>query len=180
LLDSLSAKNYLVTDDMTMVTGDRKAAVFIAENHPVPYLEGRGDVLPDAVLVAVNQLKQNKNGFFLMVEGAQIDWGGEENDQDYLMAEMLDFDRAVGNALDFAEKDGNTLVVITGDHETAGFALTDGNLAEQTIQGQFITWLHTGTFVPVFAYGPGAEKFTGFYENTEFFIKFLEYYGLTQ
>ena len=113
-----------------------------------------------------------------MVEGAQIDWAGEENDQDYLMAEMLDFDRAVGRALDFAEADGNTLVIITGDHETGGYALTDGNLAENTVQGQFITWLHTGAMVPVFAYGPGEEEFAGFYENTALFAKFLDFFGL--
>jgi alkaline phosphatase len=178
LIDSLLMRNYNVTDDLSLISADKKNAVFIAENHPVPYLDGRGDMLPQAVSVAVNQLKKNKTGFFLMVEGAQIDWAGEENDQDYLMAEMLDFDRAVGEALDFAEADGNTLVIITGDHETGGFALTDGSLADNTVQGQFITWLHTGAMVPVFAYGPGEEEFTGVYENTAFFTKFLDYFGL--
>jgi alkaline phosphatase len=178
LLDSLTSRNYQVRDDLALVSGDQKAAVFISENIPLSYLHGRGNILPDAVTVAVQRLNQNKKGFFLMVEGAQIDWAGEENDQDYLMAEMLDFDRAVGRALDFAEADGNTLVIITGDHETGGYALTDGNLAENTVQGQFITWLHTGAMVPVFAYGPGEEEFACFYENTAFFSKFLEFYEL--
>ena len=178
LLDSLVARDYQVKDNLAFVSGNQKTAVLISEGAPLSYLHGRGNVLPDAVTVAVSRLSQNKRGFFLMVEGAQIDWAGEENDQDYLMAEMLDFDRAVGRALDFAEADGNTLVVITGDHETGGYSLTDGNLSNQTVQGQFLTWLHTGTMVPVFAYGPGEEEFAGVYENTAFFYKFLEFFGL--
>ncbi len=177
LIDSLLLMDYQVTDDLTLISGAKKAAVFIAEASPVTYLQGRGDVLPNAVTIAVNRLSQNKKGFFLMVEGAQIDWAGEGNDQDYLMAEMLDFDRAVGRALDFAEADGNTLVIVTGDHETGGFALTDGSVTENSIQGQFVTWLHTGTMIPVFAIGPESEEFMGVYENTALFYKFLNYYG---
>jgi alkaline phosphatase len=180
LIDTLLVRNYQITGDLSQVTGDKKTAVFIADNIPVSYLDGRGDVLPQAVSAALNQLKKNNNGFFMMIEGAQIDWAGEDNNQDYLMAEMLDFDRAVGRALDFAEADGNTLVIITGDHETGGYALTDGNLAENTVQGQFVTWLHTGTMVPVFAFGPGEEEFTGVYENTELFYKFLDFFALDQ
>jgi alkaline phosphatase len=180
LLDSLVARDYQVKDNLAFVSGNQKTAVLISEGTPLSYLHGRGDILPDAVTVAVSRLSQNKRGFFLMVEGAQIDWAGEENDQDYLITEMLDFDRAVGRALDFAEADGNTLVVITGDHETGGYSLTDGNLSTHTVQGQFLTWLHTGTMVPVFAYGPGEEEFTGVYENTAFFYKFLNFFGLDQ
>lgn len=179
LVDSLLAQNYQVVNDLGALSGDQKAAVFISNEHPVPYLEGRGDVLPNSIAVAAGMLKQNKNGFFMMVEGAQIDWAGEENDQAYLMAEMLDFDRAVGEALDFAEADGNTLVIITGDHETGGYALTDGSISGNTVQGQFVTWLHTGAMVPVFAYGPGEEAFAGVYDNTDIFSKMLKYYGIT-
>jgi len=180
LLDSLVKRDYQVKDNLAFVSGNQKAAVLISEGAPLTYLHGRGNVLPDAVTVAVSRLSQNKRGFFLMVEGAQIDWAGEDNDQDYLMAEMLDFDRTVGRALDFAEADGNTLVIITGDHETGGYSLIDGNLSNHTVQGQFLTWLHTGSMVPVFAFGPGEEEFTGVYENTAFFYKFLEYFGLDQ
>ncbi len=179
LVDSLLAQNYQVVNELGSLTGSKKAAVFISNEHPVPYLEGRGDVLPNSIAIAAGMLNQNKNGFFMMVEGAQIDWGGEENDQEYLMAEMLDFDRAAGEALDFAEADGNTLVIITGDHETGGFALTDGSVEGNTIQGQFVTWLHTGAMVPVFAFGPGEEAFAGVYDNTTIFSKMLQYYEMT-
>ena len=61
--------------------------------------------------------------FFAMVEGSQIDWAGHNNNAKYLISEMIDFDETVGKALDFAEKDGETLVIVTSDHETGGFTL---------------------------------------------------------
>ena len=175
LIDSLIAREYQVVNNLSQINGDKKVAALISEDHPPKYSEGRGDVLPNSVDVALNHLKSNENGFFLMIEGAQIDWAGEENDQEYLMDEMLDFDNAVGKALDFAESDGNTLVVITGDHETGGYSLIDGDLAANTVEGEFVTYHHTGSMVPVFAFGPGAEEFIGIYENTEIFYKFKEY-----
>jgi alkaline phosphatase len=177
LNDSLVLYGYQVVDGLSQLEGFKKAAVFIADDAPMKYSEGRGDVLPDAITIALNRLKENEKGFFMMVEGAQIDWACEENDQSYLLAEMLDFDRAVGNALDFAKADGNTLVIITGDHETGGYALIDGDVVGMTVQGEFKTYLHTGIMIPVFAYGPGAEEFSGVYENTSFYYKFLDYYG---
>ena len=178
LLDSLMSKNYQVIESLEQVNGTSKAAVFIAEDHPLRYSSGRGDVLPDGVSVALERLNKNEKGFFMMIEGAQIDWGSDTNDQEYLLEEMLDFDSAVGQALDFAKQDGNTLVVITGDHETGGFALLDGDIEQNTIIGGFNTIHHTGTMVPVFAYGPGAETFAGIYENNELFHLFKDYFGL--
>jgi alkaline phosphatase len=177
LIDSLISRNYQVVDDLSTITGNKKVAAILAEVHLPKYTNGRGDVLPNSVTIALNQLSQNEKGFFLMVEGSQIDWGGEANDQDYLMEEMFDFDKAVGIALDFAEADGNTLVVITGDHETGGFALLDGDQANNTIEGGFISLGHTGTMIPVFAYGPGSNEFRGVYENTEIFHRMKTYFG---
>jgi alkaline phosphatase len=176
LLDFMTSLGYGVAGSLAELTGSKMAVVLISEDAPLKYLEGRGDVLPEAVGIALEHLKKNKDGFFFMVEGGQIDWACEENDQEYLIAEMLDFDRAVGKALEFAEADGNTLVVITGDHETGGYALLGGDVDGNSVQGEFKTWLHTGMMVPVFAYGPGAEEFAGVYENTEFYYKFLEFY----
>ena len=58
-----------------------------------------------------------------MIEASQIDWGGHDNDTEYIIDEMLDFDRTVGLVLDFAEKEGNTLIIVTADHETGGMGL---------------------------------------------------------
>ena len=106
-----------------------------------------------------------------MIEGSQIDWAGHANDSEYLVQEMVDFDDAIGKVLDFAEKDKNTLVIITADHETGGYSVTGGDLDSGTVTGSFSTGYHTPVMVPVFAYGPGAEKFTGIYHNNIIFNK---------
>jgi alkaline phosphatase len=178
LIDSLLVKNYEVVQNLDQVSGDKKTAVFIANNHPTRYAWGRGDVLGNSLELALSMFKNEEKGFFIMVEGAQIDWACDENDQDYLIAEMLDFDRAVGKAIDFAENDGNTLVIITGDHETGGYSLLDGDRTNNTVEGDFITDHHTGSMVPVFACGEGAKEFIGVYENTEIFYKMKAHFGL--
>lgn len=177
LIDSMLSKNYQFTNSLDELNGNQKAFVLIANWQPARYAWGRGDVLPQSVEMAAQQLSKNEKGFFIMAEGAQIDWAGEDNNESYLLAEMLDFDRACGAALDFAKADGNTLVVITGDHESGGYSLLDGDLSANSVQGTFSIDDHTGTMVPVFAYGPGAENFTGVYENTEIFQKFMTYFG---
>ena len=106
-----------------------------------------------------------------MVEGSQIDWGGHDNDAPYLISELLDFDSTIGAILDFAEKNGETLVVVTADHETGGFTLASDGDDYNSIQPTFSTHGHSATMVPVFAYGPGAEIFSGIYKNSEIFHK---------
>ena len=93
--------------------------------------------------------------------------------------EMLDFDKAVGRALEFAVRDKNTLVIVTADHETSGIAITGGDLKTGRIEMRFANNKHTGIPVPVFAYGPGAENFAGFYENTDIFHKMMQLFGFT-
>lgn len=152
---------------------DKKAGFLLAQKSMPKILEGRGDFLPQATELAVNFLSKSNNNFFLMVEGSQIDWGGHENDADYLISELIDFDNTLGIALDFAEANGETLVIVTADHETGGFTLAakGGNYNE--ILPTFSTRGHSATMVPVFAFGPGAETFGGIYENTEIFHKIM-------
>ena len=70
--------------------------------------------------------------------------------------------------MDFAEKDGETLVIVTSDHECGGFAVHDGSMAERTVtKSGFTTDNHTPSMVPVFAYGPGSEAFGGIIDNTD-------------
>jgi len=160
-----------------------KMGYLLANVHMPPAAEGRGDYLPKATDLGIQFLSKNKANFFLMVEGSQVDWGGHANDSDYLISELIDFDNAIGAALDFAEKDGNTLVIVTADHETGGFKLAaseqkreDGSTYSdyRTVRGIFSTGGHSATLIPVFAYGPGAENFTGIYENNDIFHKILD------
>jgi alkaline phosphatase len=90
----------------------------------------------------------------------------------------LDFDKAVGAVLDFAEKDVNTLVIITADHETGGVTVMDGDFSKKSVEVRFNTLKHTGVMVPVFSFGPGSENFTGVMQNTDIPKKIRELSGL--
>lgn len=150
---------------------------FLPEAGGMPSMsQGRENFLPDATRLAISHLSQNKQGFFLMVEGSQIDWAGHAKNSDDLIAEMLDFEKVIEAALEFAEKDGNTLVVVTADHETGGLSLGPKtgrlNFSDYSdIELVFATTNHTATLIPVFASGPGAGQFKGIYQNTEIFHK---------
>ena len=125
-------------------------------------------LLADATKDAIELLqKQSKKGFFLMVEGAKIDYAGHAKNLPGSIIETLSFDLAVAEALKFADKNGETLVVVTGDHETGGLVLLDGDEKTGRIQATFVTNDHTPAMLPVFSYGPGADKFMGTYRNTE-------------
>ncbi|WP_462163658.1 alkaline phosphatase [Pseudoalteromonas xiamenensis] len=80
--------------------------------------------LSDMAMHAVKKLSQNDNGFFLMIEGGQIDWAGHNNDAGTLLNEMVKFDTAVEAVLNWAAKRDDTLVVVTADHETGGFGFS--------------------------------------------------------
>lgn len=180
LVNELRAKNYQVIFSMDSIRNIKqgKLAGLTVPEHNLAITEGRDDMLPVATTTAINILSNNKKGFFLMVEGSMIDWGAHANNGDYVAKEVIDFDKAVGNALEFAQKNGNTLVIVTADHETGGMTIADGNFEAGTVSAKFSTTGHTGLMVPVFAYGPGADLFQGIQENTELFDKMMLLLGL--
>lgn len=153
-----------------------------------PMIKGRENFLPEATNLALSHLSKNEEGFFLMVESSQIDWAGHGNDKEFLIGEMLDFEEVIRAALAFAKEDGNTLVVVTADHETGGFALgpkAKGAYEEKysdydSIDPVFATAHHTATLIPVFAYGPGAECFEGVYQNTAIHSKMARLAGFEE
>ena len=109
---------------------------------------------------AIELLSQDRKGFFLMVEGSQIDWASHANNPDNTIRQTLLFDETVKVALDFALKDEHTLVVVTADHET-GMGINSGSLDGENL---IIGWTgkgHTGVLVPIYAFGPKAEQFMG-------------------
>ena len=179
LLDSLIKNNYQIIDGIENFNPDidGKSAVFTAQVHNPEMINGRGNMLPISTQKAIRALDINEKGFFLMVEGSQIDWACHDNDIEYTTTEMIDFDKAIAEALAFAEKDRETLVIVTADHETGGLALIDGDVKSNTIQAYFSTDDHTGVMVPVFAYGPGSDEFTGIYQNTDVFNKMMNAFG---
>jgi alkaline phosphatase len=169
LANELEAKGYKVLTDMKEIAKvkEGKLAGLTATTHNGNRDERNG-MLETATETGLNILNHDKDGFFMMVEGSQIDWGGHANNTQFVVEEMLDFDKAIAKALEFAVKDKNTLIVVTADHETGGFSLPVGSDIEKGIvKGTFGGRQHTGVVVPVFAFGPGAEEFTGFMDNTD-------------
>lgn len=132
-----------------------------------PLPDERGDLLARASIAGMNLLNQNKNGFFMMVEGSQLDDYGHFNQLDMLMKETLDFDQTFGSIIKWAAEDGETLVVVTADHETGGMTVLGGDYKEGRVEVNFSTKNHSGTMVPVYAFGPGSENFSGFMDNTD-------------
>ncbi len=177
LIEELKAKGYQICLDEASLSNVQsgKVAGLLYEDHPGKAHE-RGNMLPQSTQKALDILSKNKKGFFLMIEGSQIDWGGHQNDTNYLLEEMMDFNKTIAVVLEFAKTHPNTLVVITADHETGGMIIADGNFATGEVTLKFTTGDHTGSPVPVYAYGPGAENFEGIYENITFKDKFIKLY----
>jgi alkaline phosphatase len=190
LTTELEKKGYQISDwtkeELANVKFSGKNFGYITANkQPLMVSQGR-DYLPLAAQRACQFLeKRSPKGFFAMIEGSQIDWGGHAGDTDYIVSEMLDFDSTINKVLEFAKRDGNTLVIVTADHETGGFAVLKGSRMGK-IKGGFgdkfdeksKSYYHTGALIPVFAYGPGSEQFAGMYENTAIFDKMKALLGL--
>lgn len=143
-----------------------KLAGLTAEEHDAPMPE-RGEILVPATQTAINILSLGNKGFFLMVEGSEIDFLAHNNSAPGVVNETKDLDRAIGAALAFAAKDRQTLIIVTADHETGGMTINEGNNKTGDITAKFSSPEHTGVCVPVFAFGPGADQFGGFMENTD-------------
>ena len=172
IFQELEAKGYQVARSWEEAQALKDGKIFaVTDKRDTPVPAERGDRLAQSALKGMDIMDKNKKGFFMMIEGSQLDDYGHFNDLDLLMQETHDFDRTVGKVFEWAAKDGETLVVVTADHETGGLTLVDGDLQKGEIKCKFSTGSHSGVMVPVYAFGPGAEHFTGLYENTDIFHK---------
>ena len=125
---------------------------------------------------ALTRLSRNDKGFFMMVECTITDGGGHGNNPELTVRGTLQVDWAVHSAVEYARKHGDTLVVVTADHETGALtsALKDGKLTFD-----YATTSHTDIPVYVFAYGPGAERFGGTIDNTDIARNIAALWSLT-
>ena len=161
------------SDDIN-TSKEKRVAHFLSQEGVPSILEGRGAVLAKATKNSLTFLSNKNKPFFLMVEGAQIDSYGHYNNVPGIVSEGIDFDRAITEAVKFADATGNTLVIVTADHETSGFSIPQGNLESGMIEGDFTTEDHTAAMVPIFAYGPRSDEFQGVYDNYSVFSKILK------
>jgi alkaline phosphatase len=190
--DSINYADSLLKNGFVLDTNSMKSKQVETTGKPVYLMApdgliakhlGRDEFLLEATNMALNYLDDSDEPFFLLIEGSQIDWGGHANNGDYIIQEVLDFDQAVGAALDFAAADSNTLVVVTADHETGGFTMaSETKLGPyrtmysdyNSVVPQFSTGGHSYSMVPVLAYGNKAELFSGIYDNTKIHSLFQE------
>lgn len=143
--------------------GEKLLAVFPSQEREADFPDAP---LPVLTQWALDRLDDDPDGFFLLVEHEGTDGASHQNHTSDLRKAIVSFDEAVGVALDFAARRGDTLVVVASDHETGGIRVT-----ETRDLGRFrIEWSttdHTASAVPLFAYGPGSAAFAGFQDNTD-------------
>jgi len=126
---------------------------------------------PDAPLAvlaqwAIDRLSADPDGFFLLIENEGIDSSSHSNNSRDLVKALQQYDDAVRVALDFAAAHGDTLVIAVGDHETGGMRIFQGR-DQKKWRVEWSTVEHSGTSIPLFAYGPGSETLTGYIDNTD-------------
>ena len=135
----------------------------------LPVAKERGDLFRHMTARCLELLSEaaGENGFVAMIEGSCIDDWLHSNRIDLAMEETLDFDRTIGDVLQWAEKDGHTLVIVAADHSTGSLTLQDGDIAEGRIGVEFGNDGHNGIAVPYYVWGPGSAAFGGILENCE-------------
>ena len=183
LLEELESMGYTVSGyDKKSFTAfthriDRQMAYFTAHSEPLPRMQGR-ESLYEMVSHALAMLSaQGEEGFLIMIEGSQIDYAAHANDAGYMLSELKDTEMGIRAALEFASGRDDTLIIVTGDHESGALALRESK-PDKRVHIELMSRNHTEMMVPVFACGPCAEMFAGIYENTEIFHKIRAVTGL--
>jgi alkaline phosphatase len=175
ILDSLLPNYKTLSSINALSIPSLNKTLIIDQSAGLSMQEGRGNWLSIAFENIRKSLELNKSKqFFLMLEAAQIDYGGHANNIEYVVKEVIDFDALIAKAIKYADENKGTLVIITGDHETGGLTLHDGDYKKQSLTAQFATNDHTGIPVPVYSYGYRSFLFDGVYENTELYNKILK------
>ncbi len=135
--------------------------------------------LSDMTRAALDILEDNKKGFFLLVEGSQVDWANHANDFEYQLGEMLAFDDAVKTVLDWVGekplRKNQTLIIIVADHDCGGFAVNGpygaGKLvAKGKVEPGWTSAQHTGVDTIIWSQGPHSQKLAkGAIENIQLY-----------
>ena len=161
LLDRARAAGYRYADDAEALAaaGDGKVLGLFANREVWKSSRGRAPSLATLTTAALGRLSADPDGFFLFVEEERVDEASHANDDDAMLAAMRNLDEAVGVARRFADANPETLLIVTGDHETGGLSVDDAGL-------RWSTGDHTDVPPPVLAVGPGSDELAGEWPNT--------------
>lgn len=177
LLAEMSAAGYSLFEDPAgfgQVPADKRALGFLAKGTLDPE-----QCLAQLTETALARLAKNEKGFFLMVECALTDAGGHGNKPDSTVRGTLQVDWAARAAVAFAATRGDTLVLVTADHETGGLTSSIANPPGGKLVMNYATTSHTAIPVRLFAYGPGAHLFKGAVDNTDIAKNISRLWNLT-
>jgi len=177
LLEEAIGRGYKITLDpgeLPTLRGDHVLGIYGFWS--LPSAETARPSLAEMTAKAIELLSQSSEGFCLLVEGSQIDWRCHAGDFEGTLWETLEFDRAVECCLKFAAENGETLVVVTADHETGGLALSGRD--NISISAYWASGYHTAIAVPLWACGPGCLQFSGVYENIDIPVRIASVLGL--
>jgi alkaline phosphatase len=169
IVAEMKAKGYNYADNEEQMLNAPLPVLALMSDDNLPVAQERGDLFRHMTARCLELLDEaaGEKGFVAMVEGSCIDDWLHGNRIDLAMEETLDFDRTIGDVLQWAANDGHTLVIVTADHSTGALTLQDGNIAEGRIGVEFGNEGHNGIAVPYFAWGPGSDAFGGIMENEE-------------
>ncbi len=142
------------------------------------FVYAHGPLLTDTAEHALGVLNSNPAGFLLLLECEETDEGAHVNDLDRVVAGMVELDQATRRVLEFAHMNGDTLVIVTADHDTGGVAILDGPFDDATATVGWVSDNHIGSWVPLFAFGPGAARFNGVMDNTDIGLRIADLLGL--
>lgn len=159
LVEAMRSTGYAITLDPTALVpspSGKLLGLFAEKNRPS---------LASMARAAIETLSADPDGFIVMIESEETDSASHRHELDRLLRGMEDLDEAVRIALEFAKADGRTLVVVTSDHDTGGMQLVETKDAG-TLGVHWTNGRHTAGPVPLFAWGPGASRFSGEIDNT--------------
>ncbi len=165
-----------ITEIDASIDKDKRILGLFADKGMPPVSEGRFPTTTDMAKLAINHLDDNENGFFIMIEESQVDWGGHSNSAEYIKGEMASLNHLINYVLDYQLLNQDVLVLLTADHECGGVAIHDGKDSDLDIH--FTSDYHTANFVPIFATGPGSSVFDAFIDNTEIGKQLMYYIKL--
>ena len=158
--------------DSNLDENKRILGLFSENAMPTVY-EGRSPTTTEMAKLAISRLEKNQEGFFVMIEESQVDWGGHSNSAEYIQGEMASLNDLVNYCLDYQETHPDVLVVLTADHECGGVAVHDGQ--DSNLDIRFTSDYHSANFVPIWSTGPGSEVFDAFMDNTEIGKQLISY-----
>jgi alkaline phosphatase len=157
----------------TPVMSNKRLLGLFADSGLEKVHNGRAVSTTQMAKLALSKLENDPDGFFVMIEESQVDWGGHSNSAEYIKGEMKSLNELVNFALDYQSEHPEVLVVLTADHECGGVAVHDGSNGDLDIR--FTSDYHSANFVPIWATGPGASVFDAFMDNTEIGKRLIEY-----